>query len=328
MSSRREELEREVAALAEAGAWADLAARLEREGPDALLDDSDLSYRFGEALYHTGRMSELAAFAVRFEEAARESADPRGIMRSLNLRGIAAFELGQMAGAQTAFDALMDMAEAERDEEMLARAANNLGAIANLRGDRHRALAYYHLSIPLYQRLERPRGLAQTFHNMGLACLDLGELTEAVTFYERAIETARSISYPPVIAMSTIGRAEAELRLGDAPLAHRLAGRGIDVARTVPDPITETDGRRVLGLASAADGDLAGGLDEVRSALESARETGNRLQEAEAERDLGRLLQRAGQDDEAQERLLAAARILEELGASAGAAALREEAEQ
>ena len=146
-------LRSKVESLAHAGDWAALYELLRGEGRADLLTDDSTAYRFAESLYHTGRMDELASYAAAYEEEARGAADPDGVMRALNLAGIAAFELGDPGGARSKFDALMELAEASRDQEMLARAANNLGAIANLRGRRHEALAYYHLAIPLYQRL-------------------------------------------------------------------------------------------------------------------------------------------------------------------------------
>jgi tetratricopeptide (TPR) repeat protein len=312
--------------LAAEGEWERLFDTLDGLERSSVAADSALAYRFGEALYHTGRMPELAAFAQEYEEAARGAADPRETMRALNLGGIAAFELGDTRGARRSFDTLMELAEGEGDEEMLARAANNLGAIANLRGRRHEALAYYSLAIPLYQKLDQTRGLAQTHHNLGLSYRDLGRPDDSVEAYSRAISLAESISYALLVAMSTVGRAEIELRRGDVEFGRRLVDRGLALSREIPDPISEAEALRVRGLAHAADGasDTQAQAD-LAAALHLARETENRLLEAEIERDMGRLALSRGELGEAERLLRNSARGFHAIGAIAEARVVENE---
>ncbi|MEE9132244.1 MAG: tetratricopeptide repeat protein [Gemmatimonadota bacterium] len=317
--------ERAEARVAE-GDWPALRELLRGQRRAVLLADPSLAYRYGEALYHTGRMEELAGYAAEYEASARRTTDPGGTMRALNLGGIAAFELGDMRAAREKFDALLELAEAESDEDMLARAANNLGAIANLRGRRHEALAYYYLALPLYQKVDRPRGLAQTHHNLGLSFRDLGNLAESVASYNTAIVLAESISYRPLVAMSTVGRAEAELRRGDVELGRKLADRGLALARETADPISEAEALRVRGLVLAEqDAEGAGAYADLEAGLILAVDTRSALLEAEIERDLGRLEQGRGRRDEALEHLGAALQRFESLGAEAEARALRAE---
>ncbi len=306
--------------LAAEGEWERLFDALQGLERSSVAADSALAYRFGEALYHTGRMPELAAFAQVYEEAARGAADPRETMRALNLGGIAAFELGDTGEARRSFDTLMELAEGEGDEEMLARAANNLGAIANLRGRRHEALAYYSLAIPLYQKLDQTRGLAQTHHNLGLSYRDLERPDDSVEAYSRAISLAESISYALLVAMSTVGRAEIELRRGDVEFSRRLVDRGLALSRKIPDPISEAEALRVRGLAHAAEGASdAQAQADLAAALRLAKETENRLLEAEIQRDMGRLALSRGELGEAEQLLRSSARGFHSIGATAEA---------
>ncbi|UCG74729.1 MAG: tetratricopeptide repeat protein [Gemmatimonadota bacterium] len=318
---------RHARSLAESGDWQGLVEALEALEPAVLADDPSLAYRYGEALYHTGRMRRLARFARAYETAARGRADMRDVMQATNLRGIAAFELGDTEEARVAFDMLMELAEGEQDQEMLARAANNLGAIANLRGRRHEALAYYSMAIPLYQRLGQARGLAQTHHNMGLSYRDLGRLGDAADAYARAVELAAAIPYRPLVAMSMIGRAEVALGLEDIDLSLCLLDRGLDLSRAVADPISEAEGLRVRGLARTKQvRTFAGAGERARAdfgaALDLARTTGSRLLEAEIERDLGRLWVELGEPREAEPLFRASRRTFEEIGAVAEAGAV------
>jgi tetratricopeptide (TPR) repeat protein len=311
-------------ALADAGEWPALYELLRGEDRPRLLSHPATAYRFAESLYHTGRMEELASFSAAYEHASRLAANPNGVMRALNLGGIASFELGEPEFARARFDALMELAEANGDTDMLARAANNLGAIANLKGRRNEALAYYRLAIPLYQRLGQPRGIAQTYHNLGLSYRDMDRLDESIASYDRAIAAATELSYTPLVAMSTVGRAEAELRRGDTRLANQLAERGVQLAREVSDPISLAEALRVRGLVHCAEGQQAEGLSAFREAIDLARETQNTLLEAEIGRDMGFELMRAGQTDEALGYLRSALERFDALGAAAEARVLTE----
>lgn len=325
-----DELSARASALAEAGEWKRLRSALEQLDDVAIAEEPTLAYRYGEALYHTGRMEELRAFGELYTSAARSAGDPTEAMRALNLSGIAGFELGDVTYARARFESLMTLAEAAGDEDMLARAANNLGALANLRGHRHEALALYRLSIPLYQRCDQPRGLAQTHHNLGLTCRDLGRLSEAAAAFQRAIELARIIDYQPLVAMSIQARAEVELLRDDLELAGALSERGVDLARELDDPITTSAGLRVLALARHARGEppaeTTALLDE---ALRIARGAGHRLIEAEIERDAGRIARErgGGGEPEGERRLRVALEIFRNLGAVPEIEALEEELE-
>jgi tetratricopeptide (TPR) repeat protein len=314
-------LRNRASALVADGDWIALWELLRNESTPVLLEDPRLAYHAAEALYHTGRMDELAEYADAYERAARDAADLAGTMKALNLGGIAAFELGRTKDAEARFDLLMELAEAEYDREMLARAANNLGALSNLKGRWHEAIAYYNLAIPLYQKLGWTRGVAQSLHNLGMSYRDLDRLEDSVDAYKQSVVLAYEIDYQPLVAMAMTGRAETELRRGDGELARELAARGLRLARDVGDPISEAEALRVCGLVRAASAEHApdGARSDFREALRLARETGNTLLEAEVQRDLGRLEWMDGRKIEAVRRLEAAREHFVALGAVAAA---------
>ncbi|MDT8436316.1 MAG: tetratricopeptide repeat protein [Gemmatimonadota bacterium] len=319
-------------ALAEDLRWAELVELLSPVADD-LLEWAAIAYRLGEALYHTGRMEELRLFAQKLEAGMRRSRDAAGLLRALNLAGIAAFELGRMDEARQAFASLLELAEGEGDDDMLARAANNLGALANLQGRREEALSFYQLALPLYQRLGRSRGLAQTHQNLGISFRDMGLLRESDAEFGQAAELGRGFGYEPIIAMATVGRAEVAVLRGDPNLGLEIAERGLALARRIDDPITQGVALRVRAAARIASEPENGGReralaaagDDLRAALEIAGRTGNALLEAEALRDLARLEALRSREGAAAEQLMRAAERFAALGAEEEARRLREE---
>lgn len=300
--------------LAGEGRWQELA-RVLGQDPDALLDHGRLAYRYGQALYHTGRLTDLSAFATRFEARARDERDVGSVLRALNLAGIASFELGRTPEAKRRFERLLELAEAEGDPDMSARAANNLGLIANLRGRHREAISYYELAAPLYQRLERTRGLAQLKHNLAISYRDMDRIEDSAESYRAAASLADEAGYDFLVGMARVGRGEIELRRGDAELAAALAERGLEIARRVGDPVSEAEALRVRGGIRVAEGDLDGAEDDLDTALELAVPPGSSLVVAEVERDLGQLHQRRGDTAVARRFLDRAADRFGEIGA-------------
>lgn len=313
--------------MVSAGDWRALYERLRDVDRAELLADPSLAYRFGECLYYTGRMLELSSYGAELEIASREASDTYGIMRALNLAGTAAFELGQIDEASEKYHRLQDMAEVEENEDMLSRAANNLGMIANLRGHPEEAIACYRMAIPVYQRLRQMRGLAQTCHNLGLSYRDLGRLDDAVKAFQEAADLAESINHQPLLCMSIVGRAEVQLMASDKELSCELVQRGLQLARDAGDPISEAEALRVRGLAKSdsVESECAEALSDFDAAARLARQTGNVLLEAEIDRDVGRAYWKLGRAAAARAKLERAADLFENLGALAAATACRAE---
>lgn len=313
--------------LAAEGRWADLARRFGEEDFERILDDSFLAYRYGEALYHTGRMDLLATFAGRWEDRCGRRAEGRALLRALNLGAIAAFELGRIDEARARSERQVALAYAEGDVDMLARGTQNLAAIAGLEGRTEDAIASFQLAVPAYERLGHVRGLAQIRHNIGNCLRDLGRFEDAGDAYREAEELYRQADRLPGVAMAMGGRAEATVLAGDAEIGRRLADRAVTLARVCRDPISEAEALRVRSLArrrEAGERGEPGAIADLVAALRLARRTGNVLLEAEVERDAARLRSARGQTGRAERALRRALRRFEKLGASGEASRIRE----
>lgn len=303
--------------LADASRWTELFGFLEGLQEAERVDDAYLAYRYGEALYHTGRMGLLSSHAQAFEAAARRTRDVAALLRALNLKGIAAFELGMPEEARGAFEALMELSEAEDDYDMLARAALNLGALANLHGDPAGALAMYHLALSLFQKIGQTRGLSQTHQSLGMSYRDMRRWEESEDAYLEAMRLGTGFGYTPIVAMAAIGRSEVLVLRGDPHAALGLVDWGLKLARGLGDPISEGTALRVRGMARAAtDGSAEHrARGDFQQALALARSTDNVLLEAETLRDLAHISARIPDVESARQHYEAAASAFDRLGA-------------
>ena len=310
-------------ASADAGAWGEVLALLEpraatcqRDGVSALL--------YGEALIYTGHERSAVRWLRGTEPRLGEAGDRAAQRRAVNMIGAACLALGELEDASAEFARALELATQAQDLLVLARATNNLGAIANMQGDHERALSHYRLALPTFQRLGQRRGLASSYHNLAITYRDLGELEESDEHELRAIEHATDGGVPRLAAMGRVGRAEVALRRGDAAFAETTARIAREEFARLGDPQNEADAFRLIGAACTAQRLYAEGLEAFDRALDIARERGHALNEAETLRDRSELFMAQGRTAEARDDARLAMTIFDRLGATRERDTLRE----
>ncbi|MDQ2665729.1 MAG: tetratricopeptide repeat protein [Gemmatimonadota bacterium] len=301
--------------LARAGAWSDVVALLEPTAPFAS-GVGDVRVLYAEALMRMGRERDACEGLRHVIPALLAAGDAVNHRRALNLLGVGSFSVGDLEEATGALNAAVELAAEAGDLLLFARATNNLGAIANLRGAHETALGHYRLAVPAYQRLGQRRGLAESYHNIAITYRDIGQLEESDDYERRAMDYAAEGIAPRVAAMGLIGRAEVALRKGDPQLARGTAQRAALDLRQLEDPMNEADAHRLVGTAANAMGLFPDASAAFERALSIARERGHALVEAETLRDRAIGLSRRGARSEARVDAAAAISIFERLGAT------------
>lgn len=314
-----ESVARRAGELAAANEWAELHDFLSSLDRETLLGRRTLASHFGHALYHTDRVEELADFARSFEQAARRRSDVDGILWAIAAAGNAAFQLGETETARSRYERLVELAEAEDDDEMLAKGFNNLGALATLRGKPDEALSFYQLAQPLYERLAHSEGTAQLKHNQAISYRDLGCLDDAVGSARQAISLAEEIDNEPLVIVASLGRTETELRRGDTAMSRELIDRIFPRAEATGNPLFEAEALRIRGLVAqaASPPDPESALEDFERALERLATIRRPLLEAETERDRADVLLETGRTEAAEESFRRARSIFRSIGADA-----------
>jgi tetratricopeptide (TPR) repeat protein len=215
--------------------------------------------------------------------AAARSRHDRIAERALwNQLGVACFELGMLDEAEQAFLEALELGRRDGDDLLVARASNNIGMIANVRGHRDVAVGHYQLAIPAYQRLGHVRGLAETYHNLALTAREQGQLNASDEHERHAIEFAELARDDRLLVMAEIGLAEICLLRGDALLAERRSLRAAHHCKELHDSVNEADALRTVGAARLACGRALAAGRVLDRAVSLAREHGAALIEAEA----------------------------------------------
>lgn len=307
---------------ARAGDWALVRESLEAvDGVERRIEGAVL---LAESLLRTARAGRGRQFLEGILPKVEQSGDRVAFRKCLNMFGAACRELGDLTAAQLAWSRLIDVAHTDDDPLTLARATNNLGIVANMRGDHRSALGQYQLAIPTYQRLGHETGLAESYHNIAISYRDVGDLDSADESEQRAVEFAMSASNPHIAALARLGRAEISYRRGDAPLASSLAQRAAVEFAELGDPVREADATRLRGLAALSMGYHAEAGEHIEHAVKVARQYSNKLLQAEALRARAELRIDKGDVSDARADVSQAMVLYEELGDSDGMAATRD----
>mgnify|MGYP002778039614 CR=1 FL=1 len=276
--------------LASARNWTDLSRFGSSVAPEEIEQAPELAYLIADARRRTGDLDGARQLGDSAYAGALRAADTRLTLRALNLAGMIDFESGAIAQAEEKFGELLERATELRDDEFAARAANNLGIIANVREERELALTSYQRAMATYERLGHLRGLAQTSYNLGISYRDMGFADAADKLYSRAMLHGTACASEDVVALAETERALLRAHSGDADLAERLARRALERLERLGDPLGAANAVRALGAAAMARGDKGGALELLDRALSTAREHGDPLLTAEIQLDRGAIL--------------------------------------
>jgi tetratricopeptide (TPR) repeat protein len=304
-------------------AWGDVRALLASRELEVRLRP-ELIALLGEAYLRTHAPREACSWLDRTSSELRRAGDRAAVRKATNLTGVAHFELGELDDAERAFRDAFTLGRLDGDDLLLARATNNLGLIANVRGEHVDAVALYRMAIPSYQRLGQPRGLAETYHNLAIAFRDLGDLERAEDCEWRAMEFARQASDDRLMAMAETGLAELQLLQGDAAIAEARARRSAAAFGRLGDAQGEANALRIAGVAATTLEKYPIAGEALNRAVALASERGYALVEGESRQARAQLALARGDVALARSDAEAALEIFERLGSTSEAWMLRE----
>lgn len=269
-----------------------------------------------------GRLGEHEA-AVHWADLARTLARTRGEshaeLRARNYQGLIAFRHGDVADADRHFTDALEMARALRDHTTEARCLNNLGILANIRGEPDAALANYRRALVAYQQVGHVRGIAETYHNIGISLRDQGNLQAALGAAEEAVRLATQAGDEQLVALASTGRAELHLALGDPALAAAELMRAADRYTRIGFRAGLPEVWRVQAAVARTLGDGKEAVALLIRAAQLATEHSSTDTLADIERDLSAALAAAGDLDGARAARDRAVALYRKVGATRAA---------
>lgn len=320
-----EDLVLRASALEGEGAWEEAAGVYDQLFQSAL--DSHDVRRSVDALRWQAR---VRGQQRRFEEAeeladlCREIASRNGLQkgaaRAMHLLAMFSHEQGDLDSAFPRYSAALEQAREIGDDQLIGFICQNLGVLANMRGDLRGARVLYLESIAATIASQDESNLTMTYNNLGMVCTDLREWLEAEVYFDRGIEVARRRDDRAQLARLYANRAEPFLRTADLKRAAASLDEADRHASEFGAASTSATIACLRAAAARLEGDLVRADRHLDRALEIARENDLALAEAEALEELARLRRAQGRLGEASSEAVAAQAIFRRIGAARDAA--------
>ena len=244
---------------------------------------------------------------------AQEMASAVHAAEALNTLGGIDLATGALQAAEARFRDALRLAAGSRP--LAARAEQNLGILANIRGDLDAAHAHYTRSLAAYRASRDEHGCALALHNLGIASADRGDWDEADHCFHDSYAIALRRGDVQLQGMCLVNHAEVHLLRARYEDARHDAEAALAIFDRLDAPCSKAEAYRMIGMVYRETGRAALAEARLRAAIELAVQAGSGLSEAESSRELALLYQTMGRNQDALSLLNAAHRLFGRLDA-------------
>ncbi len=239
--------------------------------------------------------------------------DPVLAGEALNVLAGFAFEGGAMDEARARYIEALELGGA--DPAIRGRIEQNLGILANIQGDHEGALTHYRRSLDAFEGSGDEKGRAIAYHNLGMVSADRGQWEHADGFFRRSLELARAAGDVHLTGLCLLNHSEVHISRQRYDEARQSAEAALSIFDQLGARLDKADAYKVLGVVYRETGRHALSESRLRNAIDLAVGTGSVLSEAEASRELAKLYQGMGRNQEALRLLSAAHRLFTRIDA-------------
>ena len=247
---------------------------------------------------HRSQESDRAYSLVRESaRVARRAKIPVLVAEALNTLAGFELEIGEMASAAERLRSALKLGGSSA--ALRARIEQNLGIIANVRGDHGAAFAHYERSLEAFDAARDERGCAIAYNNLGLVSADRQEWERADGYFLASRRAAEQVGDVHLRGLALLNRTEvliARHNLSDA-LDH--AQQALQVFDELGARLSKSSAYCTLGVIYREMGRSVLAEARLRAAIDLAVQEGSALEEAEASRELASLFVQLGRNQDA-----------------------------
>jgi putative nucleotidyltransferase with HDIG domain len=269
--------------------------------------------RLGVVQHHRDDQISARALAERSYEVAMAAGHDILAAEALNLIAAVEFEGGAIPAARQIYQRALALAGTNL--EIRGRIEQNLGVLANVQGDLAEALGHYLRSLDACRSLGDEHGCAIAYHNLGMISADRQLWDDADRYFTSSVEIARRNGDVRLEGLCLLNHCEVHLARQHYDLAKQSAEDALAIFDRLDARLDKADAYKVLGVVYRDTGRHALAESRLTAAIDLAVSTGSVLSQAEATRELARLYQAMGRNQEALTLLNAAHSLFEHLDA-------------
>ncbi len=283
----------------------------ERTGERAVV--AEAQRRLAVVLHHRNESDRARELCNRSYQVACDIGNDILAAEALNTMGGLALRTGEMEEARTFFLQALERGGSARALE--ARVEQNLGILANIRGQLVEAVRHYERAVAAYRAVNDEHGSATAYVNLGIAHTDLRQYDWADSYFNKSSDIAERAGDVHLQGMCLANHAEAHFFRGRYDEARRMSEAALAIFDRLDSRADKSEAYKMIGMVYRETGRAALAESRLRTAIELAISAGSVLNEAEAARELALLMQTMGRNQDALTLLNTAHRLFGRLDA-------------
>jgi len=289
-------------------------ATAERTGERTVL--AEALRRLAVVRHHRNEAAAASELCHRSYTVACEQGNDFLAAEALNTLGGLDLRSGKLEDARAHFlQALARGGQAPQAPELLARIEQNLGILANIKGEIEAAVSHYERAVKWYLATNDEHGCANAYVNLGIAHTDLRQYDWADSYLSKSLEIAQHAGDLYLQGLCLVNLAQARFERARYEEARRNAEAALSIFDQLEDRSGKSAEYRTIGAVYRETGRPALAESRLRQAMELAVSAGSILNEAEASRELALLMQAMGRNQDALTLLNTAHRLFRRLDA-------------
>src|SRR6266487_5060296 len=216
----------------------------ERSGESAIL--AEALRRLAIVIHHRNESARAHDLCNRSYKLACALENDVLAAEALNTMGGLALRTGALEEARTHFLQALDRGGQAR--ELLARVEQNLGILANIRGELVDAVRHYERAVESYRATNDEHGSATAYVNLGIAHTDLRQFDWADSYFSKSFEIAERAGDVYLQGTCLVNHAEAQFMRGRYDEARRMAEAALAIFDQLDSPADKSEAYKIIGM--------------------------------------------------------------------------------
>jgi putative nucleotidyltransferase with HDIG domain len=222
--------------------------------------------------------------------------------RALNGMGVLMLDGGDVQEAETLYRAANELGHQAGDDVLVGETEQNLGILADIRGDVEEARVRYETALLHLERAGSVRGRISSLNNLGLLHLYRGQLDAADEHFARALSICEEVGDVVRAGMVQLNRTELFLARGELDRARESCDEGFEIFSRLGHEQRQAEALKLYGMIYRESGKLHLAEIHLQRAI-GLTSPAFPLLEAQAEREMARVLRLQGRNRQALEAL-------------------------
>ena len=241
--------------------------------------------------------------------------DEAAVGHAVNVQASVYYKMGRLDEAERLYMKARESARRAGEAKLAAMTSQNLGVLANIRGELEQALWHYEASLADYRALGLTKYICITLNNLGLLYTRMERWETAERAYEEAIPLSQEIGDVGVRVLLEVNLAALWLARKDYANARAACDRALAIAEETQHTEALGEVQKCFGVIFRETGDFGGAEEAFRIAVDRADERQDLLLSAEIAREMAELYRLQGRNRDTLQSLNRAHRLFTQLHA-------------